>query len=305
MEIPKKIKTKIALGIIFIFAASLTGLIYYLSREDFKVAKIIFKKRPRASSQGQKKDLRLLFASNGEREIYRVQRDDKWVVVINGKESAAYDYVENATFSPDGTLFAYSGTINGQAVVILEDTVQQQVYDAIKEILFTANGNALGYVAEKGGYSVVVFNGQESKLYKEIAPMETSSGPRYVIFSPDGKSIAYKVVDDRGAYIVINGQAGTAYDNITSFVFSPDGTYTYQAESNGQSVTVTNGQGNSTTGATTANTTGTSTQNSGNSSTPSNGSSGFSRRNKKDVHLDQSRLYYPACGGTSGTRCNF
>jgi roadblock/LC7 domain-containing protein len=299
MQIPKKIKTEVALGIILVIAALLGGLIYFVSREDFKVAKIVFKKKPAVSSQNQKKDLRLLFASNGDRNIYRVQKDDKWVVVIDGQESAAYDYVDNATFSPDGTLFAYSGTIDGQSVVILENTVQQQVYDKIKEILFSANGNALGYVAQKGNYNVIVFNGQESKLYQEIAPLETSSGSRYVIFSPDGKSIAYKVVDSQGSYIVINGQEGKRYDDITSFVFAQDGTYTYQAQSNGQQITVTNGQASTTTGST-SNTT-SSTQNSGSSSS-SQGSSGGFKKNTRDIQRDQNRLFYPTC---SGGNCNF
>ena len=305
MEIPKKIKPEVAIGIIFSLSILVVGLIYFLSRDNFEAAKIVFKKRPGTASPSQKKDLRLLFASNGKRDIYRVQRDDKWVVIVDGQESAAYDYVGNATFSPDGTLFAYSGTINGQSVVILENTVQQQVYDAIKEILFNANGNALGYVAEKGGYSLVVYNGQESQPYQEIAPLETSSGERYIIFSPDGESIAFKVVDDQGTYIVINGQAGTVYDDIISFVFSPDGTYTYQAESNGQQVTISNSQA-STTGSTSATTTNTSTtaststQNSGTSSTTSS-----YRKSGKDVKLDQERLYYPTCGGTTGISCNF
>lgn len=300
IQIPKKIKTEVALGIIFVLAASVAGLVYFLSRDNFEVAKIILKKRPGASSQNQKKNLRLLFASNEKREIYREQRDDKWVVIIDGQESVAYDYVGNATFSPDGTLFAYSGTVNGQSVVILENIVQQQIYDAIKEIIFNANSNALGYVAEKGGYSVVVYKGQESQPYQEIAPLETSSGMQYIIFSPDGESIAYKVVDDQGSYIVINGQAGTVYDNITSFVFAQDGTYTYQAESNGQPVTVTNGQTSATYGTTT-----TTTQNSGTSSSSSTGSSGSFRKSGKDVQLDQNRLYYPTCGGTTGVKCNF
>lgn len=304
MNIPKKIKTEVALGIIFVIGATLTGLIYFLSQGDFEAAKVLFKKRPGTSSQSQKKDLRLLFASNGKREIYRVQKDDKWVVIIDGQESAAYDYVENATFSPDGTLFAYSGIINGQAVVILENTVQQQVYDVIREIIFNANGNILGYMAEKGGYSVVVYNGQESQPYQAIAPLETSSGTQYIIFSLDGESIAYKVVDDQGTYIVINGQAGAIYDDITSFVFSQDGTYTYQAESNGQPVTVVNGQvspigSNSNTGATTA-----PPQDPG--TPPSSlGSSGAFRKSTKDIQSDQNRLFYPTCGGTTGVSCNF
>ncbi|OGI16903.1 MAG: hypothetical protein A2Z52_00880 [Candidatus Moranbacteria bacterium RBG_19FT_COMBO_42_6] len=280
----------------------MAGLAYYLSREGFKVAKVMLNRKPGASSQNQKKDLRLLFASNGEREIYRVQKDDKWVVVIDGQESAAYDYVENATFSPDGTLFAYSATVGGQAVVVLENTVQQQVYDAIKEIIFSANGNALAYVAQKGDYSVIVLNGQESQLYQQIAPLETSSGSTYIIFSPDGESIAYKVVDEEGSHIVINGQAGAAYDDITSFVFNADGTYTYQAEANGQEITITNTQDTTASSGTTTTTTTTttSTQNTGTSSTTQTSSG--SKKSGKDVQLDPERLYYPTC---SGEGCNF
>lgn len=292
-----------ALGIVFSLAAAAAGLIYFLSLEDFEVVKIIFKKKPAASSQNQRKDLRLLFASNGDREIYRVQRDDKWVVVIDGQESAAYDYVENATFSPDGALFAYSATLDGQSWVVLENTPQQQAYDAIKQILFNTDGSTLGYVAQKGDYSVIVLNGQESQLYQQLAPLETSSGSTYIIFSPDGESIAYKVVDNQGSHIVINGQEGTVYDDITSFVFNPDGTYTYQAELDGQEVIITNAPGTTASDTptnTTTTITTTTTQNSGTSSTSQTSSS--SKKSGKDVQLNQERLYYPTC---SGEGCNF
>jgi hypothetical protein len=299
----KKIKTETALGIIFIIAIAVAGSIYFLSQENFIIASKIFKKKNTAPAKSQSDNLRLLFASSGKRSIYKVQKGDKWAVEIDGEESEAYDYVDNATFSADGLQFAYSATNNGQAFVIFEKTVQQQVYDKILQIIFSPDGKTLGYIAERGDQSVIVMNGHDSKTYQEISPFQTSSGSTYIIFSPDGQNVAYKVVDTQGVYMVINGQAGQTYTDITSFVFSQDGTFTYQAQSGDQPVTVVNNQevvpvtgGTSGIGSTT----GSSGQ------APSSSSSKYSAKKSKDVHLDQSRLFYPACTGDSTSKnCNF
>lgn len=293
----KKIKTETALGIIVIIAVIVTGAIYFLSQENFSVASKIFKKKDASPSKSQSDKLRLLFASSGKRNIYKVQKGDKWAVEIDGEESAAYDYVDNATFSEDGMQFAYSATLDDQSFVIFEKTVQQQVYDKILQIIFSPDGKTLGYIAEKGNQDVIVMNGQLGRTYQEIAPIQTSSGSTYIIFSPDGQSVAYKVVDDKGTYMVVNGEAGQIYTDITSFVFSQDGSFTYQAQSGDQQVTVVNNQEVVTTSG---NTTGTPTT--GGSTGSSGQTSTTSSRKGKDVHLDQKRLFYPTCTGGS---CNF
>lgn len=298
-----KIKTETALGIIFLLAVIVVIAIYFLSREDFAIANKILKKTKTAISKSKNEDLRLLFASNGQRNIYKVQKGDKWAVEIDGQESQAFDFVDNPTFSPDGTQFVYSATDSGQSFMVIDNTVQEQVYDKILQIIFSPDGKKLGYVAEKGSQSMIVLNGQEGKAYQEIAPLQTSSGSTYIIFSPDGKSIAYKVVDDKGTYVVVNGQAGKVYTDIISFAFTPDGQFTYQAQSGDQQITIVNNQ--EVTRATAGNTSGNSNYSEQNSNTQS-GSSGRSSRNKKDVHLDQNRLFYPACTGSAADKsCNF
>ena len=124
----RKIKTETALGIIFVIAAVVGGTLYYLSQENFIIASKIFKKKSSTPSKSQSENLRLLFASSGKRSVYKVQKGEKWVVEIDGEESAEYDYVDNPTFSADGLQFAYSVTVTGQSFVIFEKTVQQQIY---------------------------------------------------------------------------------------------------------------------------------------------------------------------------------
>jgi len=296
-----KIKTETALGIIFLLAVIVVIAIYFLSREDFAIANKILKRTKTAISKNKNEDLRLLFASNGQRNIYKIQKGDKWTVEIDGQESAAYDYVANPTFSPDGTQFVYSAVQNDQAFVVIDNTVQQQVYDSILQIIFSPDGKKLGYLAEKGNQSVIVLNGQEGKAYQKIAPLQTSAGSTYIIFSPDGKSIAYKVVDDKGTYVVVNGQAGKIYTDITSFAFTPDGQFTYQAQTGDQQVTVVNNK--EVVDTTIGNTTMPSGQN---PNTQNSGSGTYSSRSKRDLHLNQSRLFYPTCTGSASEKnCNF
>jgi hypothetical protein len=303
-KMSKKVDPKISAAIIFILLASFSAAFYFLSRQEAVItAKKAISKKISNLSAGKKKDLRLLFASNGQKNIYKIQRDDKWVVEIDGQEGAAYDFVDNPAFSPDGTQFAYSAMLNSQSFVVVGHEVQQQVYDRILQILFSSDGQTLGYVAQKGDYNVVVLNGQEGDLYQQISQLQTSSGTTYIVFSPDGQSVAYKVVDDNGTYMVINGETGQVYSDIISFVFSPDGTFTYQAVSGDQSVTVTNQENSTGSTASTANTT---TTTSGTTSQSSSTSSSSTTKNWKksttDVHLDEGRLYYPNC---SGDDCNF
>lgn len=301
----KKIKTETALGIIFVIAIIVAGSLYFLSQENFIIASKIVKKKSVTSSVNQGDNLRLLFASSGKRNVYKVQKGDKWAVEIDGEESAAYDYVDNPTFSADGTQFAYSAMNANQAFVIFEKTVQQQVYDKILQIIFSPDGKILGYVAEKGNQSMIIMNGQEGRAYQEIAPFQTSSGLTYIIFSPDGKNVAYKVIDDQGTYMVINGRAGQTYTDITSFVFDQNGNFTYQAQTGDQQITVVNNQEVlPVNGSTPVNSAVGGTSSSGQTSETS--PSKFSARKGKDVYLDQNRLFYPACTRDSTSKnCNF
>ena len=302
----KEIKKEIAFGIIIIVSIFVGTYVYIQSKQDIPFNQFIFPKKSQVSSIPQN-DSKILFASMGDRQIYKVKKDDKWVVVENGQESQLYDNVATPVFSMDGTQFAYSAIIEGEAFVVVNENPQTLTYDGILEIVFSPDGKSLAYVAEKSGSNLVVLNGQEGKVYGEIGLLNTANGSYYVIFSPNGENIAYKVVDDKGAYMVINEQEGKTYSDIIEFIFSQDGTqFAYVAELGNQQITVVNNQETVANNSSTAPTT--STQSSGSLTSSSSGSSSRSSTKRgADVQLDQNRLFYPNCEGqTAGSSgCNF
>jgi hypothetical protein len=302
----KQLKRETAIGIIIIISIVVGTYIYIQSQQDIPFAKFIFPKKSQKVSS-RESDSKILFASMGDRQIYKVKKEDRWVIVENDQESQLYDDVATPVFSQDGTQFAYSAVIEGEAFVVINSNPQTQMYNRILEIVFSPDGKSWAYVAEKNNINLVILNGQESKSYKEIGLLNTPDGSYYVVFSPDGEKIAYKVVESQGVYMVIDGQAGKKYSDIIEFLFSQDGSqFAYTAELGNQQVTVLNNT------ETLINNTGTlsptSTQTSGSStSSSSKTSTGKTSKNTRDIQLDPARLFYPNCeGGAAGQKgCNF
>lgn len=298
----KKIKTEVAIGIIFFLALVTAILILVVSNDIEKSSGGMGNQtiKSPSASRNQLSGNRVLFASFGQTNIYKVQKDDnKWVVVVDGQESAAYDSVSAPAFNQDGTQFAFSGNLNGQSVAVVNNAPQAQTYSAIDQIIFSPDGKSLAVVAIRDNQSIVIIDGKESKKYQKIAPLTTPSGVVYAIFSPDGQKIAYKVVDDSGTYMVINGQEGKKYTDVSNFTFSADGTqFAYQAEINGQQITVVDNKE-------------VVSQNNPASNTPANSSDNVSSNSSgrgndpsEDAYFnDQKQPNFPICRKTKG--CNF
>lgn len=299
-----RVKIEIAAGIIILAALSVAGSLWMAGkssrqaeesiRESAKITETLTAKR------NEKENSRILFATNGSRDIYKIKKGDRWVVVIDGKESDVYDAVASPAFSSDGTQFAYSATLNGQTFLVINGVAQSTQYNSITEIVFSPNGEQIAYVANKNEKYVVVLNQKEGKEYQEIGELETKTGTAYIIFSSDSQSFAYKVIEDQQQFMVINSQEGKRYDEISNFTFSDDGSqYAYEAEKNGREIIVVDNKEVSNTPAGSSGSSGSSTGSSGSSATDY---STHFRNGKKDVHLDPSRLNFPVCTGSS---CNF
>lgn len=294
-----KVQSEVAIGIIFL-AAVFVATVVWMNGESISSSWTLGIIKHTVAPKSNPVNAKILFASMGERNIYKVQKDDnKWVVVMdNGQESQAYDSVSNPTFSPDGTQFAFSGTLADQATVVVNNTAQDQSYDNISQIIFSPNGKSVAYIATKGQESVIVINGKESKAYQEIAPLQTSTGATtYAVFSPDGTKVAYKVVDDTGAYIVINGQEGKKYTDVSDFTFSADGTqFAYEAKIGDEVITVVNNReivdNSNNTPTTPPPTTGNTT-----------GSTDSSNNNGSHNLYDHTKVNFDAC--QKGAGCNF
>lgn len=300
MPINKKINTQVAIGIIFFLALIMVIMVLAVSNDIEKSSQNIGQQNIKSiPPRNQLGGSRVLFASFGQKNIYKVQQDDnKWVVVVDGQQSAAYDSVSAPAFSADGTQFAFAGTLNGQAVAVVNNTEQKQNYNNIDQIIFSPDGKSLAVVATKDNQSFIVIDGKESKKYQEIAPLSTPDGVVYAVFSPDGQKIAYKVIDDSGTYMVINGQEGKKYTDVSNFTFSADGTqFAYQAEINGQEVTVINNkeivsQNNPATSPP-----------ADSSNNPSSNPSGRGADPNEDSYFNQPQLNLPIC--RKGKGCNF
>lgn len=301
----KKISSEAGVGVTLLAAIIFGSMVYYQSRQDYQIAKWsnYQKSKPKVT---EKSDQKIIFDTNGTREVFKVERDGKWIVIIDGQESIPFDFVSTPVFSPDGLQFAYSAILDGKAYVVLNNVLQKNAYDSIGGVGFSPDGQKLAYVANKGEQFVVVVDNKESKPYQEIGKLQTSTGETSFIFSQDGSKIAFKAIEDQKVFIVVNGQEGKKYDDISSFVFIDGGNqFTYQAQSGGTVITVINQKEVVNAPVNTTPTTGTNNgsgnNNSSNSGHVSNGSEG------RDLNLDPNRLQYNICNGktANGGQCNF
>lgn len=308
MFMGSKVKIEIAIGLIILAALSVTGSMWMAGRSARQAEESIRESEKMTETLTAKKNVkdnsRVLFATNGSRDIYKIKKGDRWAVVIDGQEGEAYDAVASPTFSLDGTQFAYSATLDGKTFLVINGVAQETQYNSITEIVFSPDGKQVAYMANKNEKYVVVLNQKEGKEYQEIGELETKTGSAYIIFSSDSQSFAYKVIEYQQQFMVINSQEGRRYDSISNFTFSDDGhEYAYEAEKNGREIIVVNNREVSNVPADYSGSSG-SDSNSGSSnsgSSPTDYSTHF-RKGKKDVHLDPNRLNFPVCSGTS---CNF
>ena len=299
------IKKRMLILLIILAVVSIVGIIFsFSSYGKQKIATIQQKIMPKKSTPAVKKldwnkeKQALVFAAQGDKIAYKVkQDDDRWTVIYDGQESSAYDSIDNPVFSVDGTQFAFTGMIADQGFVILNITQEIAAYNGATSVIFTPNGNQIAFVAQKNGEVVVIINGQESKVYQDIAYIQNKDGSQsQLIVSQDGTKIVYQAEENGKTFIVVNGQEGKKYDEITNVVISADGTITYDAKIGDKEVTVVNGKetpktdDNSGTPADTGNTPVTIDNGSNTDRSKRKGTSGI-----KDEDFDYGRIQYTIC----------
>lgn len=304
-----KIKTELAIGIILFIAVIVSGVILFINKkqtdsiikssEDMISQSLIARKKGDANKE-------VLFATCGDKDVYKINKGKKFSVTIDGKESPDYDCLATPAFSQDCQQFAYSACADGKVFVVVNGAPLPGAYDSISEIVFSPDGTKLAYVAGKNEKYTVVLNGNEGKEYQEIGSLQTETKLSSIIFSPDSQNIFYKVVEDQSVFLVVNGKEGKRYSDITNFYFSDDGKqFAYDAISGNKEVTVINNKEvvvtSNASGTTNTNTnTNTNTANSGGS----NSNSKYYRKSGRDIFLNPNRLKIPICQSGEGG-CNF
>jgi len=117
------------------------------------------------------------------------------------------------TNSPSHYLYAVENLnlTETKLAVIPED------YGDARNIVFSANGQKVSYVARKGEKEFVVIGNKAGKPYADIS--------RPVRLSGDGRRAAYSGRRDKKEYLVLDGAEGRPYDSIHPVRFSPDGRF--------------------------------------------------------------------------------
>ncbi|MDD2735837.1 MAG: hypothetical protein PHF56_18030 [Desulfuromonadaceae bacterium] len=144
------------------------------------------------------------------------------------------------------------------------------VYDAVRNLVFSQDGEHMAYVAQKGTASFLVFDGKEAAIPAGIYPWPPVIRPdnkgvgiiivgkkgaymhqaffddgirtpqKYkecadLTYSRDGKHHAYVAIRNERFLIVTNGIEGPMFDRVISPQFSPDGKFLiYRARQDGK-----------------------------------------------------------------------
>jgi len=157
----------------------------------------------------------LTFSQNGK---YLAWAQDN-TIYINGKPGPQGRYLPQLMFSPDGSRYAYTGTVvgsNDQWAVV--DGHQVQYFGEINQ--FAANNHLLAvYHDAPSNMSILVMDGK---------PILKTYSIRNIWTSPDGKQIAFQIQPDAttGKTIVnVDGKNVPDADgaNVGAIYWSPDG----------------------------------------------------------------------------------
>ena len=117
------------------------------------------------------------------------KENDKWMVILDGKQGPKCDRVTLPLFSPDSKHLAYMAKENDKWMVIL-DGKQGPRYDGVSLLTFSPDSKHLAYTAEEGGSWFVVVDGKQVK--PRFAGFVKGSS---LIFDSPGKlhALAYRI----------------------------------------------------------------------------------------------------------------
>ena len=127
---------------------------------------------------------------DSRRVAYKVNQNNKEVMVVDGVAGKAYDEIQAFQFSPDGRRWACIARL-AETERVVTDGKEGRVHDGIEwfNLQFSPDSKHVGYVARTGrfddesGREVAVVDDKEGKEYGRIADLE---------FSPDSKHVGFR-----------------------------------------------------------------------------------------------------------------
>jgi len=97
----------------------------------------------------------LTFSNDGLSHAYVAIKDEKFLIVTNGKEGPTFDRVISPQFSPDGKFLVYRARQDGKRFVVVADATgriirQHPGYERVFETTFTEDGKSVAYGVKDG-----------------------------------------------------------------------------------------------------------------------------------------------------------
>jgi len=143
-------------------------------------------------------ELNFLISPSGESiaYVFNDERFNKKAVSLNGQSGASYDDITFMKFGPSGQRFAYGAKVSGKAIVVL-DGREGKAYDWIFEPHFFSSDNQYFiYKARDSRGDILVFNEQESQPYDRIYGVTVNnSKTKLTFYARRGDKIWRGVVD--------------------------------------------------------------------------------------------------------------
>jgi len=102
-------------------------------------------------SQNRYKEIAdVVFSNDARNHAYVAIKDERFLIVVNGKEGPFYDRVITPQFSPDGKFMIYRARKDNKRFVVVADTTgkvikEQPGYDRVFETIFTQDGASVAY----------------------------------------------------------------------------------------------------------------------------------------------------------------
>ena len=103
------------------------------------------------STEGRYKECAdLTYSSDGRSHAYVAIKNERFLIVVNGKEGPVYDRTITPQFSPDGKFLVYRARKDNKRFVVVADGSGRVIrehprYDIVFETLFTDDGKSVAY----------------------------------------------------------------------------------------------------------------------------------------------------------------
>lgn len=158
----------------------------------------------------------------GDKDLMAYWRSEggRWFAIFNGEvvgtAEEPVDGIDSIAVSALGTI-AYAAKA-GDEIYVTVGKGRQGPFDAVGAMVFSPNGNRLGYMARSAARGYFVIDGERGEEFDAIMP-EEGTHANYLedvpYFNHNGSSFAYRARFGNKDFVVVDGEAGELFDGIS------------------------------------------------------------------------------------------